>query len=174
MDACALYAPVHFFKCNLLSATCDRQNLRDKRRLRKSLVVVSNSLISQRVHPLLRRRLLLDLVSFSAATFLFSSPSFAVPLPEMKEPEVLRSRKLPSGVRIQDIVDGEGAEAHDGDFVEFNYVCRRANGYFVHSTIDQFSGESSPVILPLNEKQIIKGLKEVLLGMKVGVCDFQQ
>ncbi|GJX30305.1 peptidyl-prolyl cis-trans isomerase FKBP16-1, chloroplastic isoform X2, partial [Tanacetum coccineum] len=35
-------------------------------------------------------------------------------------------------------------------------------------TVDQFSGESSPVILPLNEKEIIKGLKEVIIGMKAG------
>jgi len=30
-----------------------------------------------------------------------------------------------------DIVEGEGAEAHNGDVVKFNCVCRRANGYFV-------------------------------------------
>ncbi|OMP06947.1 hypothetical protein COLO4_07744 [Corchorus olitorius] len=63
---------------------------------------------------------------------------------------------------------GEGPEAHDGDIVQVNYVCRRSNGYFVHSTVDQFSGESSPVTLPLDENQIIKGLKDVLTGMKVG------
>lgn len=32
----------------------------------------------------------------------------------------------------QDVVDGEGPEAREGDVVQFNYVCRRANGYFVH------------------------------------------
>lgn len=52
--------------------------------------------------------------------------------------------------------------------VEVNYVCRRANGYFVHSTVDQFSGESRPVMLPLDEDQIIKGLKEILIGMRIG------
>ncbi|XP_058000477.1 peptidyl-prolyl cis-trans isomerase FKBP16-1, chloroplastic isoform X6 [Hevea brasiliensis] len=79
-----------------------------------------------------------------------------------------RTLKLDSGVRIQDIIEGEGQKAQEGDLVEVNYVCRRSNGYFVHSTVDQFSGESSPVILPLDENQIIKGLKEVLIGMKVG------
>ncbi|KAI3492309.1 hypothetical protein L1887_43239 [Cichorium endivia] len=34
--------------------------------------------------------------------------------------------------------------------------------------LDQFNGESSPVILALNEKEIIKGLKEVIIGMKAG------
>ncbi|CAN0922915.1 Peptidyl-prolyl cis-trans isomerase FKBP16-1, chloroplastic [Linum grandiflorum] len=76
--------------------------------------------------------------------------------------------KLDDGVRIQEVIEGEGAEAGEGDLVEINYVCRRSNGYFVHSTVDQFSGESSPVILPLNQNQIIKGLKDVLVGMKVG------
>ncbi|KAG9448511.1 hypothetical protein H6P81_008476 [Aristolochia fimbriata] len=168
MEACSMFAPADFFQCTSRSATSDKQNSRDKQLSRKPLVMVSNSVVSPRVNLQLRRRLLVDLLSFSSATFLCSGPSFAVPLPDTKEPEVLRSQKLPSGVRIQDIVDGEGEEAHEGDFVEFNYVCRRSNGYFVHSTIDQFSGESKPVILPLNEKQIIKGLKEVLLGMKVG------
>ncbi|KZV56340.1 hypothetical protein F511_00337 [Dorcoceras hygrometricum] len=116
--------------------------------------------------------------------------AFAAPMNEMKEPEILRILKLASGVRIQDVVEGQGQEASEGDLVEFNYVCRRSNGYFVHSSVplifvslsinhleflvfsissvDQFSGESSPVILPLDDKQIIKGLKEVLIGMKVG------
>lgn len=38
----------------------------------------------------------------------------------------------------------------------------------MHSTVDQFSGESTPVVLPLNDNEIIEGLKEVLVGMKVG------
>ncbi|KAL2466890.1 Peptidyl-prolyl cis-trans isomerase FKBP16-1 [Abeliophyllum distichum] len=94
--------------------------------------------------------------------------ALAAPVQEMREPEVIRTLKLGSGVRIQDILEGEGKEAQEGDLVEFNYVCRRSNGYFVHSTVDQFSGESAPVVLPLDDKQMIKGLKEVLIGMKVG------
>ncbi|CAL5341553.1 unnamed protein product [Camellia sinensis] len=113
------------------------------------------------------RRPLLQFVVFNPI-FLNVYPVLGAPMPEMKEPEVIRTQKLASGVRIQDIIEGEGPEAHEGSLVEVNYVCRRSNGYFVHSTIDQFSGESSPVILPLDENQIIKGLKEVLVGMKVG------
>ncbi|XP_024977424.1 peptidyl-prolyl cis-trans isomerase FKBP16-1, chloroplastic isoform X2 [Cynara cardunculus var. scolymus] len=110
-----------------------------------------------------RRRVL---HSFGFIPILLNNPPLAEAL--VTEPEVIRTEKLDSGVRIQDIIDGEGREACEGDLVEVNYVCRRANGYFVHSTVDQFSGESSPVILPLNEKEIIKGLKEVIMGMKVG------
>ncbi|KAL8129174.1 hypothetical protein V2J09_018329 [Rumex salicifolius] len=82
--------------------------------------------------------------------------------------EASSTRKLPSGVRIQDITEGEGREAQEGDFIEFNYVCRRANGYFVYSTVDQFSGEAMPVTLLLDENEVIKGLMDVLIGMKVG------
>ncbi|PPD67663.1 hypothetical protein GOBAR_DD35460 [Gossypium barbadense] len=87
-------------------------------------------------------------------------PLFAAPMQDMNEPEVIRTLKLSGG--------GRDREARDGDYVQVNYVCRRSNGYFVHSTVDQFSGESSPVTLPLDENQIIKGLKDVLTGMKVG------
>ncbi|KAF2298497.1 hypothetical protein GH714_023816 [Hevea brasiliensis] len=118
----------------------------------------------------LPRRGLLKAIGFNTV-LLCVSPVFAAPMPEVKEPQVfgkMLTLKLDSGVRIQDIIEGEGQKAQEGDLVEVNYVCRRSNGYFVHSTVDQFSGESSPVILPLDENQIIKGLKEVLIGMKVG------
>ncbi|KAK6947121.1 FKBP-type peptidyl-prolyl cis-trans isomerase domain [Dillenia turbinata] len=121
-------------------------------------------------HPLTNertRRSIIELLGFNSIAFLVS-PALAAPLPDMKEPEVLRTLKLASGVRIQEIIEGEGPEAHEGDLVEVNYVCRRSNGYFVHSTVDQFSGEGTPVILPLDENKIRKGLKEVLTGMKVG------
>ncbi|XP_077237540.1 FKBP-like peptidyl-prolyl cis-trans isomerase family protein isoform X2 [Tasmannia lanceolata] len=128
-----------------------------------------NKFASETLCRVSRRRLLLEAMGFTAAG-LYVYPALAAPLTflEMKEPEMIRSQKLTSGVKVQEIIQGEGAEAHEGDLVEVNYVCRRSNGYFVHSTVDQFSGESKPVILPLDEKQIIQGLKEVLIGMKVG------
>ncbi|XP_065851919.1 peptidyl-prolyl cis-trans isomerase FKBP16-1, chloroplastic isoform X2 [Euphorbia lathyris] len=115
----------------------------------------------------LPRRLALKFIGLNAIV-LIVNPVFAAPVPDMKEPEIIRTLKLGSGVRIQEIVEGEGPEANEGDVVEVNYVCRRSNGYFVHSTVDQFSGESSPVILPLDDSRTIKGLKDVLVGMKVG------
>ncbi|XP_021740739.1 peptidyl-prolyl cis-trans isomerase FKBP16-1, chloroplastic-like [Chenopodium quinoa] len=114
----------------------------------------------------LSRRMLL---SMGAVPILYNvNLALGAPIPQMEEPEILRTRKLPSGVRVQDIVDGEGPAAEEGDVVAFNYVCRRSNGYFVYSTVDQFTGEAMPVTLTLDEKQIIKGLKDVLIGMKVG------
>ncbi|XP_065001901.1 peptidyl-prolyl cis-trans isomerase FKBP16-1, chloroplastic-like [Musa acuminata AAA Group] len=98
----------------------------------------------------------------------YANPAFSLPPKDAEDSETIRYRKLDGGVKIQDIIEGEGPEAHEGDLVEFNYVCRRSNGYFVHSTVDQFSGESRPVVLPLDEKQIIQGLKDVIVGMKAG------
>ncbi|KAJ0988198.1 hypothetical protein J5N97_006554 [Dioscorea zingiberensis] len=113
-----------------------------------------------------RRRLLSEFVGFGGA-FLYVNPVLSAPMLE-EDPAVIRYQRLNSGVKIQDIVNGAGPEAHEGDLVEVNYVCRRSNGYFVHSTVDQFSGESRPVKLPLDAKEIIQGLKDVLVGMKVG------
>ncbi|XP_043710984.1 peptidyl-prolyl cis-trans isomerase FKBP16-1, chloroplastic [Telopea speciosissima] len=113
------------------------------------------------------RRQLLEYTGFNTTVFCVL-PALAAQQLDVMEPEFIRTWKLDSGVKVQDIVEGQGPEAHEGDTVEVNYVCRRSNGYFVHSTLDSFSGESTPVILTLDSKQIIQGLKEVLLGMKVG------
>ncbi|GMN59163.1 hypothetical protein TIFTF001_028246 [Ficus carica] len=138
-------------------------------------VVAENK--KHRIRPLtvkrFPRRVFLQFMGFfkfNSLLFLSEPASVsAAPLPDMNDsPEVIRTLKLPSGVRIQEILEGEGEEAKEGNTVQINYVCRRSNGYFVHSTVDQFSGESSPVILPLDENRIIRGLKEVLIGMRVG------
>jgi FKBP-type peptidyl-prolyl cis-trans isomerase len=97
-----------------------------------------------------------------------ASSVIAASIPLMVEPDLPRFRKTPSGVKIQEVVEGSGLEANNGDLVEFNYVCRRSNGYFVYSTVDQFGGESQPVVLPLGEGKIISGLEEVIVGMKPG------
>lgn len=95
--------------------------------------------------------------------------ALSTPTPARAEqPDVTRYRKLGSGVILEDVVEGEGPEAREGDLVQFNYVCRRANGYFVHSTVDQFSGESRPVTLALGGEEMIRGLRDVLIGMKSG------
>ncbi|XP_020241517.1 peptidyl-prolyl cis-trans isomerase FKBP16-1, chloroplastic isoform X2 [Asparagus officinalis] len=114
-----------------------------------------------------RRKLLLETVALGSSIMLIS-PAISMPLQEANDSETIRYQKLNTGVKIQDVIEGEGPEAQEGDLVEINYVCRRSNGYFVHSTVDQFSGESRPVILPLDGNEIIQGLKEVLVGMKVG------
>ncbi|XP_031478535.1 peptidyl-prolyl cis-trans isomerase FKBP16-1, chloroplastic [Nymphaea colorata] len=113
-----------------------------------------------------KRIFLLGSVGLSSA-LLYKCSTIAEPLAEMADTETIRPRKMTSGVKFLDMIEGMGPEAHEGDLVKVNYVCRRSNGYFVHSTVDQFTGESNPIILPLDDK-IIKGLKEILVGMKVG------
>ncbi|KAJ6828114.1 peptidyl-prolyl cis-trans isomerase FKBP16-1, chloroplastic isoform X1 [Iris pallida] len=113
-----------------------------------------------------RRRLLSE--SVAMATTMYINPALCLPTQEAKDSEIVRYQKMNSGVKIEEIIEGQGPEAHEGDLVKINYVCRRSNGYFVHSTVNQFSGETSPVILALGGSEIIQGLKDVLVGMKVG------
>ncbi|KAL5665744.1 hypothetical protein ACJX0J_025852, partial [Zea mays] len=94
-----------------------------------------------------RRRAVSDMAVVGAVALSTPTPTRA------KKPDVTRYRKLGSGVILEDVVKGEGAEAREGDLVQFNYVCRRANGYFVHSTVDQFRGESRPVTLALGGEE---------------------
>ncbi|WRX29590.1 FKBP-type peptidyl-prolyl cis-trans isomerase domain - like 10 [Theobroma cacao] len=86
----------------------------------------------------LPRRVFLQLMGIGPMS-LGINPVVAAPMQEMKEPEV---------IRVQDIEAFQWGENS--------------------STVDQFSGESSPVTLPLDENQIIRGLKDVLTGMRVG------
>jgi len=114
-----------------------------------------------------RREILLATTGIGSAFSLVDCTS-AGPYPSMEDLVITRDYKTPSGVKIEDIVEGDGLPAREGDMVELNYVCRRSNGYFVYSTVDQLNGENRPVILSLSDKQIISGLKEVLVGMKAG------
>ncbi|CAM6044708.1 unnamed protein product [Sphagnum compactum] len=117
---------------------------------------------------ILTRRSLVSLMGAAMALTAAASSVIAASIPLMVEPDLPRFRLTPSGVKIQEVVEGSGLEANNGDLVEFNYVCRRSNGYFVYSTVDQFGGESQPVVLPLGEGKIITGLEEVIVGMKPG------
>lgn len=56
---------------------------------------------------------------------------------------------------FKDIVEGQGNEAREEDTVEFNYVCRRSNGYFVHRYnqmlwLEVLSGYSLCIIIVLS------------------------
>ena len=44
--------------------------------------------------------------------------------------------KTPSGLVYEDVNRGEGEPAASGDIAVFEYVMRRANGYFIYGTID--------------------------------------
>lgn len=79
--------------------------------------------------------------------------------------------KTPSGLVFERINDGEGEPARAGDIAVFDYVMRRANGYFIYGTIDcgVGCGNGDPAEYMLGPSgNLIPGLDELLTGMKPG------
>ena len=72
---------------------------------------------------------------------------------------------LPSGIKYYDEVIGDGLEATEGRSVQFQWVLRRSNGYFVDSSANY---GSEPFVYKVgNLKKTIKGVDEGIRGMKV-------
>ena len=74
-----------------------------------------------------------------------------------------KERVTPSGLRITDLVVGDGAEAVAGQTVVVNYRGTLANG----SEFDSSYGRS-PFSFPLGGGRVIQGWDEGVAGMKVG------
>ena len=71
---------------------------------------------------------------------------------------------LPSGLQYYDAVVGSGPEVVEGKSVQFVWVLRRSNGYFVDS-----NAEFEPFIYKVgNLKKVMKGVDEGIRGMKQG------
>jgi len=100
---------------------------------------------------------------------------------EAEEPPVPKAETLtsPSGVKYQIIKPGSGRAAEVGDYVQFDYVLRRSNGYFVYSTTGSGSGQQEPtkfarnyqeepVTIAVGKGVLIKGLDELLVGASAG------
>ena len=80
-------------------------------------------------------------------------------------------KKLTSGVELNDVKIGDGAVAEEGKTVQFLWVLRRSNGYFVDasSNYQLADGTDEPFIYKVgNTNKVIKGLDEGIRGMKVG------
>ncbi|KAK9941150.1 hypothetical protein M0R45_017774 [Rubus argutus] len=104
----------HSLISKLASTPMDSQTPRHvDKALPKNTVAAKN--LHERFPKRLPRRLLLQFMGFCP---ILSHPVLAAPMPEMKEPEVIRTLKLPSGVRIQEIVEGQGPVARDGDWLK--------------------------------------------------------
>jgi hypothetical protein len=74
--------------------------------------------------------------------------------------------KLPSGIEYYDPIVGKGDEVKEGSSVQFQWVLRRSNGYFVDSSSNY---DKQPFIYRVgNMNKVIKGLDEGIRGMKVG------
>jgi hypothetical protein len=82
------------------------------------------------------------------------------------QPERAATVKLPSGLKYFDIKAGDGDTVEEGKTVQFQWVLRRQNGYFVDASANY---ESEPFIYKVgNLKKVIKGVDEGIRGMRVG------
>ena len=101
----------------------------------------------------------------------WSSPGLSAPV----DPSAPKFRRTASGALVQDLVDGSGdrAEVSGGDDVLVDYVLRRANGYFIYSTVEGVSFQprdipTGPVRWNLSKGSLLPGLVEGLSGMRPG------
>jgi peptidylprolyl isomerase len=76
----------------------------------------------------------------------------------------LKSITTPSGLKIEDIKVGSGAEAKPGNAISAHYTGTLVNGIKFDSSLDR--GE--PLSFTLGVGQVIKGWDEGIAGMKVG------
>eukprot|EP01035_Chromulina_nebulosa_P018502 gene18502-24219_t len=89
-------------------------------------------------------------------------------LPEESSISTKSTVRLPSGVEYYDVVKGDenGPQAEEGRTVQFQWVLRRSNGYFVDSSA---KNNNEPFIYKVgNTKKVIKGIDEAIRGMRVG------
>jgi FKBP-type peptidyl-prolyl cis-trans isomerase FkpA len=69
-----------------------------------------------------------------------------------------------SGLVIEDVVVGEGAEAVAGQYVSVHYTGWLTNG----SKFDSSKDRNDPFEFPLGQGHVIRGWDEGVQGMKVG------
>ena len=70
----------------------------------------------------------------------------------------------PSGLTIEELVVGSGADARSGQKVSVHYTGWLTNG----TKFDSSKDRGDPFIFPLGKGQVIKGWDEGVQGMKVG------
>ena len=70
----------------------------------------------------------------------------------------------PSGLQIEDVVAGTGAEVKAGDAVSVHYVGMLSSGQKFDSSYDR----NQPAVFTVGVGQLIKGWDEGIPGMKVG------
>ncbi len=76
----------------------------------------------------------------------------------------MTSITTPSGLIIEDLVIGDGAEAAAGMEVTVHYIGLLTDG----SKFDSSKDRNDPFVFPLGEGRVIKGWDEGVQGMKVG------
>jgi hypothetical protein len=130
----------------------------------------SNQFVNQILPNWIVRSLFATVVSTTVLSIpLSATPVLAYEQMVMEAPPNPQSSvtKLADGVDYYDVVLGEGDEAQEGRSVQFLWVLRRANGYFVASSTTENNNE--PFIYRVgNRGKVITGIDEAIRGMKVG------
>lgn len=91
-----------------------------------------------------------------------------------EDPDAPKFIKCASGVVTQEIIRGTGdRDVMPGDSVLVDFVVRRANGYFIYSTVEGLSFQprdipTGPVKWELKNDKLLPGLIEGLSGLKRG------
>lgn len=91
------------------------------------------------------------------------------------DPDAPKFVRTSGGTLIQEIFPGEESErpVDRGDTVLVDFVVRRANGYFIYSTVEAVSFQPSdvptgPVLWEMNDNKLLPGLVEGLIGLRRG------
>ncbi len=74
------------------------------------------------------------------------------------------STTTPSGLIIEEVVVGDGAQAASGQQVKVHYTGWLTNG----TKFDSSKDRNDPFVFPLGAGRVIKGWDEGVQGMKVG------
>jgi FKBP-type peptidyl-prolyl cis-trans isomerase len=102
----------------------------------------------------------LALTSFAASETKKADTKSAKKTEQKKE----EKKTLPSGLQIEELVVGTGAEAKPGKTVEVHYTGWLTNGTKFDSSVDR----GVPFEFPLGAGRVIKGWDEGVAGMKEG------
>ena len=89
----------------------------------------------------------------------------------MENPGVGQFRKISPSVAVADVKIGDGDEVVAGSQVTTQWVLRRANGYFIDSSVGapvSNAGRADPLIFKVGAGKAIKGYEDGILGMRAG------
>jgi len=145
-------------------------------RSRFTTAFASANISKQSVDPTTTRRRALQNTLALPLSLIMLAPAAAEAEAPISKAETLTSA---SGVKYQIIKPGSGPTAKAGDYVTFDYVLRRSNGYFVYSTTGSGSSQQEPtkfarnsqeepVTLAVGKGVIIEGVDQLLLGASAG------
>jgi hypothetical protein len=128
------------------------------------------SLVSTQARPAVSSRFELDPDDPNPTLFVMASDNDMAAAGDLAQASGLggelnapKERTTPSGLRITDLVVGDGAEAVSGQTVVVNYRGTLANG----TEFDSSYGRG-PFSFPLGGGRVIQGWDEGVAGMKVG------